>query len=111
MSDTNGNFDVKNIQPVDLRLLNGQVDIILRSLELYAYNLDYMLNNENVTDDERQEKIAMLKYTYEQVLSSQAEQVNGKANNSENLSKLGKNMLNDTNVINIIPKDKKLNVV
>ena len=32
----------------------------------------------------------MLKYTYEQVLASQAEQVDTKANNIDNLSSLGK---------------------
>lgn len=111
MSQSNVKFDVKSIQPVELRLLNGQVDIILRSLELYSYNLDYMLNNENTTDDERQEKIAMLKYTYEQILSSQAEQVNGKENNIENLSKFGQNIIKDSNIINIIPEEKNFNVI
>ena len=37
-------FDFDNIHPIDLRLLDGQVDLILRALELYVYNLDYMLN-------------------------------------------------------------------
>lgn len=84
-------FNVSNIKPVELRLLNGQVELILRSLELYSYNLEYMLNGSNVTNDERQEKLAMLKYTYEQILATQAEQVNGKSNNAENLSSLAKN--------------------
>lgn len=37
----------------------------------------------------------MLKYTYEQVLSSQAEQVNSKANNLDNLSSFGKLLSKD----------------
>ena len=37
----------------------------------------------------------MLKYTYEQVLASQAEQVNSKANNLDNLSSLGKLLSNN----------------
>jgi len=111
MNQSNPKFDVKSIQPVELRLLNGQVDIILRSLELYAYNLEYMLNNEDTTDDEKQEKTAMLKYTYEQVLSSQAEQVNGKENNIENLSSFGQKILKDSNIINIIPDEKKFNII
>lgn len=50
----------------------------------------------NMTIDElKQEKIAMLKYTYEQVLSSQAEQVNSKANNLDNLSSFGKLLSKD----------------
>ena len=81
MKETDANFNLKDIQPVDMRLLSEQVDIILRSLELYAYNLEYMLNGENCTDNERQQKLAMLKYTYEQILSEQAEQVNINNNN------------------------------
>lgn len=103
-------LDTRKIQSVKLNLLNGQVEIILRSLELYGYNLEFMLNGENSSDDERQEKLAMLKYTYEQVLATQAEQVNGKSNNSEELSSFGKNMLNNDNIINIIPANKKLNI-
>ena len=37
----------------------------------------------------------MLKYTYEQVLASQAEQVDSKANNLDNLSSLGKLLSKD----------------
>lgn len=104
-------FDVDNIRPVELRLLNGQVDLILRAMELYSYNLEYMLNSSETTNDERQEKLAMLKFTYEQVLATQAEQVNGKSNNAEdNLSNLGKNILKNDNIFNIIPKNKDINV-
>lgn len=110
MKNFNNNFDIKNVQPVELKLLNGQVDLILRSLELYSYNMEYMLNSSDVTNDERQEKIAKLKYTYEQILSSQAEQVNGKDYSIDELSNYGKKMINDNNIINIIPKDKKINV-
>ena len=37
----------------------------------------------------------MLKYTYEQVLASQAEQVSTKANNLDNLNSFGKLLSND----------------
>ena len=40
-------FDFDNIHPVDLRLLDGQVDLILRALELYVYNLDTCLIAKN----------------------------------------------------------------
>ena len=73
MKEADSKFDLKGIMPVELRLLDGQVDIILRSLELYAYNLEFMLNTENSDENERQKKLALLKYTYEQVLSIQAE--------------------------------------
>lgn len=39
-----------------------------------------MLNGNDAKDEQKQEKISMLKYTYEQILASQAEQVNSKAN-------------------------------
>ena len=104
-------FDVNNINPVELRLLNGQVDLILRAIELYSYNVEYMLNSSDATNDERQEKIAMLKFTYEQILATQAEQVNGKSNNAENdLSSLGKKVLKDDNIFNIIPEKNNINV-
>lgn len=78
-------FDSESITPVSIELLNGQVDIILRSLELYGYNLEFMLNGNLNNDDEREKLISTLKYTYEQILSCQAEQVNGK---SENIDKI-----------------------
>jgi hypothetical protein len=67
----------------------------LRALELYGYNLEYRLNSNDATDEQKQEKISMLKYTYEQVLVSQAEQVDTKANNIDNLSSLGKLLSNN----------------
>ena len=54
-----------------------------------------MLNSNDSTDDTRQEKIALLKYTYEQVLASQAEQVDSKANNTDNLPEIGKLLIKD----------------
>ena len=77
------NNEKKKIQSVQLKLQNGQVEIILRALELYKYNLNYMLDTEHCSDNERQEKLAMIKYTFEQVLSIQAEQVTGKSVDTE----------------------------
>lgn len=37
-----------------------------------------MLNSTDAENEMKEEKLALLKYTYEQILSSQAEQVNGK---------------------------------
>lgn len=108
MKEADANFNLKDVQPVDMRLLSEQVDIILRSLELYAYNLEYMLNGENCTDYERQQKLAMLKYTYEQILSEQADQVNI---NNNNLTAYGKKMIKDAEILKIIPKEKNLKVI
>lgn len=86
-------FNKNKIQSVKLNLLDGQVDILLRALELYGYNLEYMLNSNDSKDEANTEKMALLKFTYEQVLATQAEQVNGKANNIDNLPSLGKLLL------------------
>ena len=95
MADYEKKFDKNKIHSVELNLLDGQVELILRALELYGYNLEYMLNSNDATDEQKQEKISMLKYTYEQVLASQAEQVDTKANNIDNLSSLGKLLSNN----------------
>lgn len=111
MKESNSEFDLENIKPVELNLLNGQVDLILRSLELYSYNLEFMLNSNDTSNDERQEKLAMLKYTYEQVLATQAEQVYGKSNNSADNSELVKKVRKNSNIIDIIPTEKKFNII
>ena len=108
MKEFDGKFDTNNIHSVELNLLDGQVEIILRALELYGYNLDYMLNSNDSSDDTRQEKLALLKYTYEQVLATQAEQIESKSNNAENIPEFGKILIKDGIKNNEI--DFKLNV-
>ncbi len=108
MKEFDGKFDTNNIHSVELNLLDGQVEIILRALELYGYNLDYMLNSNDSSDDTRQEKLALLKYTYEQVLATQAEQIESKSNNTENIPEFGKILIKDGIKNNEI--DFKLNV-
>ena len=95
MKEFDGNFDTSNIHSVELNLLDGQVELIIRALELYGYNLDYMLNSNDSSDNLRQEKKALLRYTYEQVLSTQAEQVESKSNNTDNIPEIGKMLIND----------------
>lgn len=95
MNDKDVNFNKDNIQSVELNLLNGQVELLLRALELYGYNLEFMLDSTDSSNDNKEEKIALLKYTYEQVLASQAEQVNGKSNNLDNLPSFGKLLTKD----------------
>ena len=111
MNNSDAKFNLDDINPVEMKMLSEQVGIILRALELYAYNLEYMLDGEKSSDDERQKKIAMLKYTYEQVLSDQAEQVNTKRNNTNNLTAYGQKMINDSNIINMIQKNKDIRAV
>ena len=97
MNNQDVKFDKNNIHSVELNLLDGQVDIILRALELYGYNLDYMLNSKDSTDEKREEKIALLRFTYEQILATQAEQVNSKKDNIDNLPEIGKKLIKDNN--------------
>ena len=106
-------FDFDNINPVEFRLLDGQVDIILRALELYVYNLDYMLDCEKSEDEERQKKIAKVKYTYEQVLSAKAEQVNSKSNSGTDgiPVTIGRKIIQSENVLKIIPDDEEIQAV
>ena len=111
MNNSEAKFNLDDINPVEMKMLSEQVGIILRALELYAYNLEYMFDGEKSSDDERQKKIAMLKYTYEQVLSDQAEQVNTKRNNTNNLTAYGQKMINDSNIINMIQKNKDIRAV
>ena len=111
MNEQDANFDVKNIVPVDLRLLNGQVNLILKSLELYAHTLEFMLDNEKSSDEEKQKKIAMVKYNFQEVLAHQAEQVNGKQNEFNKDNKFAQNMMQDNNIIDIIPSESKLKVI
>lgn len=49
----NEKSDFRDLQFVDLRLQNGQVELILRSMELYGYNLKFMVNDTNITTKER----------------------------------------------------------
>ena len=47
MNNEQSNF--RDLKFVDLRLQNGQVELILRSMELYGYNLKFMVNDTDIT--------------------------------------------------------------
>ncbi len=96
-----------NLHKTQKRIEN---EIILRALELYKYNLNYMLDTEHCSDNERQEKLAMIKYTFEQVLSIQAEQVNGKSETLETSQKFTNTMPEIELLNDIIPINKKVKV-
>lgn len=63
-------------------------------------------NGESISNKEKDKKLMMLKFTYEQVLATQAEQVNGKADNMDNISDFGKLLLKDTEIINFADEKK-----
>ena len=56
MNNEQSNF--RDLQFVDLRLQNRQVELILRSMELYGYNLKFMVNDTDITTEERNRKQA-----------------------------------------------------
>lgn len=106
MKNENNNSNQKELQFIDLRLQNGQVELILRAMELYGYNLKFMVNDIDITTEERSRKQAKLEYTYQQILAIQAEQLNNKANLHDTNTKMADNMLNTNNVLDF---DKILN--
>lgn len=61
-------FDNKNIKYVDLKLLYGQVDLILEALELYAFNFHkvWAIDKDSDLEDLRN---SLIFHTYEQILS------------------------------------------
>lgn len=77
------------------------MEIKQNNFRVYNY-LIYLREN---PDEAKQVSIALLQYIYEQVLSSLAEQVNGKAEEHEKKQTIGKNMMED-NIIDIIPANK-----
>lgn len=88
----------KDLEFVEFKLQNSQVDLILRAMELYGFNLKFMVNDENLSDDEKSRKQAKLEYTYHQILAYQAEQVNSKSVHNTN-SKVAQNMGKPSNLL------------
>ena len=70
-----------------------------------------MLNDEGVDAEARQNKIAMLKYTYETILVNQAEQVNGQVGEEDTSNTYANDMLKNNNILEIIPNNKTLKVI
>ena len=56
MIENDKKFDANSIHSVELNLLDGQVDLILRALELYGYNLEYMLNSNDAKMNKNKRK-------------------------------------------------------
>lgn len=90
----------KDLLFVEFKLQNGQVELILRALELYGFNLKFMINDSDLTDEERSRKQAKLEYTYQQILSYQAEQVNNKDLTHKSNSKVAQSIGKSTTLLN-----------
>lgn len=61
-------FDTDKINNINLQLLEGQVDLILESLELYAFNFHrvYAIDKDSDLEDLRN---CLLYHTYDYILS------------------------------------------
>ena len=66
-------FDTDNIIPIEIELLDGQIDIILRALELYAFNLHNAWGIE-VDNHLNELRNALLFHTYESLLSQKTKE-------------------------------------
>ena len=63
-------FDINNIRKNNIELLDCQVDLILRSLELYAYNYQFIYPRKGKNDDKEENlRISLVTDTYHQILS------------------------------------------
>lgn len=61
-------FDTDNIIPKQIELLDGQIDIVLKALELYAFNLHNTWGVE-VDSDLNELRNALLFHTYESLIA------------------------------------------
>lgn len=61
-------FNYDTVNYIELRLLEGQVDLVLEALQLYAFNLHkvWAIDKDSGVEDLRN---ALLYHTYEQILS------------------------------------------
>lgn len=63
-------FNTNSINPVKIKLLDSQVDLIMRSLELYAYIYRFAYpGNRKYLDREEELRISLIINTYEQISS------------------------------------------
>ena len=60
------NINKDDINFICIDLLESQADLILHALELYSYNLEYMIGEKNEAD---KYKLTMLSSTYEIIFS------------------------------------------
>ena len=72
---SNKKFDINDIRSVQLNLLDSQVDLVLNALMFYQYNLEYVASIFSKSEEERSTELSKVMYTYEQILSTKAEQL------------------------------------
>ena len=63
-------FDIDLIRKNKIELLDGQVDLILRSLEFYSYTYQFIYPRKGKSEtNEENLRISLVKDTYNQILS------------------------------------------
>ena len=61
-------YDTENLIPKEIKLIEGQIDIILKALELYAFNLHNTWGIE-VDNDLNELRNSLIFHTYESLLA------------------------------------------
>lgn len=62
-------FDINNIRKNNIELLDCQVDLILRSLEFYAYSYQFIYPRKGKSKDKEENlRISLVTDTYHQIL-------------------------------------------
>ena len=66
-------FDINFIREHKISLLDCQVDLILKSLELYGYTFKYVCPKKKYEDREDELRISLVRDTYHQILAQYCE--------------------------------------
>lgn len=67
-------LNMENIQKYKIGLLGCQVDLVLRSLELYSYTYRFVAPQKKPQTREEDARISLVRDTYEQILAEYKEQ-------------------------------------
>ena len=88
-------FDINNIRKNQIELLDCQIDLILRSLEFYAYTYQFIYPRRHKSESKEENlRICLVRDTYEQILnqfgiSKKQNPINDNENDEfENISKI-----------------------
>lgn len=91
----NLDFDIDKIRKNKIELLDCQIDLILRSLEFYAYTYQFIYPRRHKSESKEENlRICLVRDTYEQILnqfgiSKKQNPINDKENDEfENISKI-----------------------
>ena len=107
-------FDINDIKSIQFNLLDIQVDLVLKALLFYKYNLEYVADVFANSGEERQTELAKVTYTYEQIFSYKAEQLYSKDKKINRICAKEINDVDTSNMLNIklnSTEEKILNLI